>query len=336
MAKPDTWMPLKIEPWTKKTARLSLAERGAYMDLLLAYWVGGPLPADDEDTLKRMARCTDKEWKQVRVKVLAFFTRDGDVLRQGRADEELAEAAARYERRASAGRSGGQAKAKQTPKQNPSIATAEPVAEPQASYKEHSSSDEAEANASGAKRLKPSKGTRLASDWKPSEATREHGRKHNLTHGEFCEIINEFREYFRSPDATRPVKKDWDGACCRWITRAAPGVVSRRARRGQPQRNGSGAGSVFAALSQNLEAGDLGGQDDDSRMGRGVDEDRMGDGPAGSGPAEGPTDGATIIDSDDWRRVPEGAGKAAVDDKGPQREHGGYPADVDVLRGRVA
>jgi len=89
MAKPDTWMPLKIEPWTKKTARLSLAERGAYMDLLLAYWVGGPLPADDEDTLKRMARCTDKEWKQVRVKVLAFFTRDGDVAKQLYAQREL-------------------------------------------------------------------------------------------------------------------------------------------------------------------------------------------------------------------------------------------------------
>lgn len=332
MAKPDTWMPLKIEPWTKKTARLSLAERGAYMDLLLAYWVGGPLPADDEDTLKRMARCTDKEWKQVRVKVLSFFTRDGDVLRQGRADEELADAAARYERRASAGRSGGLAKAKQPPKQNPSNATAKP----QASYKEHSSRDETDANASVAPTKSKPRRTRLASDWKPNSDSYAKAREHGLEHSEIAADIADFIAYWTGPEPTKPLKADWDRTYDNHIRDYASKIIARRTRRGQPQRNGSGDGSVFAALSQNLEAGDLGGQDDDSRMGRGVDEDRMGDGFAGSGSTDSPENGATIIDADDWRRVPEGAGETAVHDESPQREHGRYPADVDVLRGRVA
>lgn len=189
MAKPDTWMPLKIEPWTKKTARLSLAERGAYMDLLLAYWVGGPLPADDEDTLKRMARCTDKEWKQVRVKVLAFFTRDGDVLRQGRADEELADAAARYERRASAGRSGGLAKAKQPPKQNPSNATAEP----QASYKEHSLQREKPAEAGLGKSPRASK---ISEFWQPNEKDQSYATDKGLNASTIANIAEQFRNHW--------------------------------------------------------------------------------------------------------------------------------------------
>lgn len=215
MARPDTWMPLKIEPWTKKTARLSLAERGAYMDLLLAYWVGGPLPADDEDTLKRMARCTDKEWKQVRTKVLAFFTRDGDVLRQGRADEELAEAAARYERRASAGRSGGQAKAKQTSKQNPSIATAEQVTEPQASYKEHSLQRETEAKASGGgKRAPPKVGSRISPDWKPSDQDEKHATDRNYAPENITKLASHFRDYHL---AKGTVSRDWSASWRTWI-----------------------------------------------------------------------------------------------------------------------
>ena len=112
MAKPDSWIPLRIEPWRKKTARLSPMARSAYLDLLLAYWQGEELPADDNDALTRLARCTEAEWKQVRSKVLAFFKRDGEFLTQDRADDEKAEAKQRYANKASAGKAGGKASGK--------------------------------------------------------------------------------------------------------------------------------------------------------------------------------------------------------------------------------
>lgn len=284
MAKPDTWMPLKIEPWTKKTARLSLAERGAYMDLLLAYWVGGPLPADDEDTLKRMARCTDKEWKQVRVKVLAFFTRDGDVLRQGRADEELADAAARYERRAAAGRSGGQAKAKQTPKQNPSNATAEP----QASYKEQSSNDETDANASvGRKRPPPKRSTALPADWTLSQEGFDHATAKGLDPA----TIRAVAEHFRDDNAAKGrTSKDWNASWRTWITKhigwygTGPWPKGKQlvSNRQGPEGVIAAGAAVIARLQANggLRSDCGGYMDEASDAGDGVgDNDGFADGP---------------------------------------------------------
>ncbi len=334
MARPDTWMPMYWRDFWADTGHLSPVEGWAYINLIGAYWtIGGPLENDDA-RLARQAKVSPKEWKAARPAVMAFFSVDDKLIHQKRIDAELAVAVARHAAKVKAGANGAE---KRWQKHSRAIAEPSPShKQTDAQLQPHSSNDETDATASGAKRLKPLKGTRLASDWKPSEETRNHGRKLNLTDDELGSVVTEFREYFTGPDATRPVKKDWDGACCRWITRAAPGVIARRPRSRQPQRHGSGSGSVFAALSQNLEAGDLGGQDDDARMGRGVDEDRMGEGFAGTGPSVGPENGATIIDADDWRRVPEGAGEAAVYDQGPQREHGGYPADVDVLRGRVA
>lgn len=128
--KPDRFMPVEIEPWLKKTARLSPAARGAYMDLLLAYWRGEALPADDDDALMRIARCTEKEWAPIRDKVLAYFKRDGDLLTQERADEEKAKAQQMYERKASSGKAGGLANAKQKASKTVAEPEADPLAEP--------------------------------------------------------------------------------------------------------------------------------------------------------------------------------------------------------------
>ena len=309
MAKPDTWMPLKIEPWTKKTARLSLAERGAYMDLLLAYWVGGPLPADDEDTLKRMARCTDKEWKQVRVKVLSFFTRDGDMLRQGRADEELADAAARYERRASAGRSGGQAKAKQTPKQNPSNATAEL----QASYKEHSLRRETEANASGErKRSAPKVGTRISPDWKPNERNHEDAKNRGYHAADIERLAQHFRDYHL---AKGTVSKDWDASWRTWLANDAKFSAQRgNGATGQQSRhNGSQPGSIVDLANRLKARAGVGGQNHrDGGMGRGGEwVQAAGDERDEAGVGFGA--GGIVLEADECERMhrPVGGTKAA-------------------------
>lgn len=312
MAKPDTWMPLKIDPWTKKTARLSLAERGAYMDLLLAYWVGGPLPADDEDTLKRMARCTDKEWKQVRAKVLSFFTRDGDVLRQGRADEELADAAARYERRASAGRSGGLAKAKQPPKQNPSIATAEP----QASYKEHSLQRETEAKASGGgKRAPPKVGTRISPDWKPSEQDTQHAEDRRYTLENIGQLASHFRDYHL---AKGTVSRDWSASWRTWIANDQKFSAQRgNGASGQQSRhNGSQPGSIVDLANRLKARAGVGGQNHrDGGMGRGSEWiQTAGDERDEAGVGFGA--GGIVLEADECERMHRSAGRDETSDEG--------------------
>lgn len=140
--KTDRFMPLEIEPWTKKTARLSAAARGAYMDLLLAYWRGEELPANDDDALMRLARCTETEWKAVWPKVRPFFFQDGDVLRQARADEEKAKANQNYETKASNGEAGGKASGKQRRSKKEANDKANTEAEPKQTASEPPSASE--------------------------------------------------------------------------------------------------------------------------------------------------------------------------------------------------
>lgn len=112
-------MSLHIGDYKKATGHLRAAGHGAYFLLILHYWATGGLPDDDEQ-LAAIACMTDREWKKHKPVIKAFF-KDGN-WKHRRIDEELIEAQARYEKRASAGKKGGDAKAKG--KQTPSNATA--------------------------------------------------------------------------------------------------------------------------------------------------------------------------------------------------------------------
>lgn len=109
-AKPDTWMPLVIGDYLKDTTRLTTEQHGAYLLLIMSYWVEGP-PADDDEELAAITRLDTKAWKKNRDKLLRFFRIDGGVWRHKRVDEELerwATKKAAYSARSSAG---GRAKA---------------------------------------------------------------------------------------------------------------------------------------------------------------------------------------------------------------------------------
>lgn len=109
-AKPDTWMPLVIGDYLKDTTRLTTEQHGAYLLLIMSYWVEGP-PADDDEELAAITRLDAKAWKKNRDKLLRFFRIDDGVWRHKRVDEELerwATKKAAYSARAAAG---GRAKA---------------------------------------------------------------------------------------------------------------------------------------------------------------------------------------------------------------------------------
>lgn len=105
MSSADVWMPLYIGDYLADTMRLSMAQHGAYMLLLMEQWRNGPLPKD-EGELARIVRCDVKEWRRVGPAVLRYFEDTPDGYVQRRLEREREQAAANSNRRAEAGRKG--------------------------------------------------------------------------------------------------------------------------------------------------------------------------------------------------------------------------------------
>lgn len=108
--KPDTWMPIVIGDYLKDTKRLTTEQHGAYLLLLMDYWVNGP-PADDDEELAAITGLEPKAWKKNRPKLERYFKIEGGRWRNKRADEELLEAAERKRKNAERASAGGRAKA---------------------------------------------------------------------------------------------------------------------------------------------------------------------------------------------------------------------------------
>lgn len=82
------WMPLYIADYLNKTSHLRAAESGAYLHLIMAYWVNDGLP-DDDRQLATIAKVTDREWRAMRPVLVQFFD---DGWKHNRIEEELAKA----------------------------------------------------------------------------------------------------------------------------------------------------------------------------------------------------------------------------------------------------
>ena len=96
-------MPLYVADYLRDTRKLTTAEHGAYLLLIMEYWTAGELPADDRQ-LSRIVGMTAPEWRKAKPNVQSFFT---DGWRHKRIDHELREA----ERISNAGRKAGLASA---------------------------------------------------------------------------------------------------------------------------------------------------------------------------------------------------------------------------------
>jgi uncharacterized protein YdaU (DUF1376 family) len=83
------WMPLYIADYLNDTSHLRAMESGAYLHLIMAYWVNGKLP-DNDRQLATIAKVTDKEWAKIKSTMAAFF--GPDFSSHKRIDTELAKA----------------------------------------------------------------------------------------------------------------------------------------------------------------------------------------------------------------------------------------------------
>jgi len=65
-------MPLYVPDFLADTGRLSAAETGAYLCLIMDYWMHDGLP-DDDAKLAQIARLPLKSWRQMRPTIEAYF-----------------------------------------------------------------------------------------------------------------------------------------------------------------------------------------------------------------------------------------------------------------------
>ncbi|WP_169067781.1 DUF1376 domain-containing protein [Candidatus Accumulibacter phosphatis] len=73
---PLQWSKVWLDENSRKTARLSTLEFGAYMLLERAYWVAGP-PGDDDNLLARITGLSIAEWRKSRPAIEPLFVVSG-------------------------------------------------------------------------------------------------------------------------------------------------------------------------------------------------------------------------------------------------------------------
>lgn len=90
--KTDVFMPLYIGSYLAGTARLTTELHGAYMLLIMDYWMNGPLP-DDDAVLASVVKMTPDAWSNARATLKQYFDIKGGVWKQKRIEKELKAAA---------------------------------------------------------------------------------------------------------------------------------------------------------------------------------------------------------------------------------------------------
>jgi uncharacterized protein YdaU (DUF1376 family) len=88
MATKRPWMPLYVADYLGDTAHLNTAEHGAYLLLIMHYWTKGRLPLSEE-SIQRITRMTNRQWKKSRDVLKSFFVADW---RHHRVEKEIAQA----------------------------------------------------------------------------------------------------------------------------------------------------------------------------------------------------------------------------------------------------
>lgn len=130
MSKPshDTWMPFYPGAYLRQTGRLTAAQHGAYLLLLLEAWAHDGLIPDDDDELAQITRMSLREWRANKAKVLRFWDAAEGGYRQERLDAELARAKHLVSVKSEAGRASAEARKRQQKSNTRSTPVGTPVA----------------------------------------------------------------------------------------------------------------------------------------------------------------------------------------------------------------
>ena len=217
-------------PWSRffwsdflaETSRLSNEELGAYVRLMGDVWTNGSLPESDRE-LAQIARSSPYSWKKIKPTVAKFF-RDG--WRHERLENERQFAADQYEKKASSGREGGRARARNMAsvasvsverRQDSDVANAyqsEPETETDTSSLRSDESGGVLVSLAKARSVaRKGKRTAISAEAQPTDVDRAHVAKLGWSNGFAREQWTKFVDYHLSRGS---MMKDWSAAWRTW------------------------------------------------------------------------------------------------------------------------
>lgn len=306
MAKPDKWMPMYWADFWKDTAHLSEAEGWAYLNLIGSYWAnGGPLPNDD-DRLRRQARCTPKIWKSVKAVVVSFFTESDNCLVHSRIERELAKAIKGYQGRKAHIEKVNERNKKKLDQLPPTVTVTETAPDTAIQPQPHTTNVvKNPSDFLGADAPKKPKPTRLSEDWKPTEKDILYATSKGLDPQTAYNLVEGFVNHWRAKPS-KNTSLDWSRNWRTWVgnhinwngTAAWPANGAR-----QPGRNNGTADALSSYVRKYI----IGEPVSDGPGVQGTGRDGFNPDPARGRLGNGQGHTGPIIDADEFERVPEAA-----------------------------
>jgi uncharacterized protein YdaU (DUF1376 family) len=201
-------MPLYIGDYLADTMHLTGPMHGAYLLLIMHHWRRGPLPADDL-ALATIARTDIGDWRdKIRAPVMAFFTLENGAYTHHSVSARKAEAELKHAAASSNGKRGAEKRWGSESIAGPSFSQCE-------TDNNHNHNHIKERTPKGV----PKKaGSRLADDWKPSEADAAYARARGL---DVSRTAEDFRGYWLAKAGKGAVKLDWSLTWQRWCRQEA-------------------------------------------------------------------------------------------------------------------
>lgn len=203
--------------YLRDTGALTLAEHGAFLLLMAAYYATEkPLPSDNP-TLFRLVRAMSEDEQNAAIKVaeMYFPVSDVDGLRHNlRADQEIPKARARIEAARENGKRGGRPP---KPKSNP--LGFDPVTQQEPSGVPSMKAPHTPCSISKSKAIAAKRGTRLPDDWKPSKDELQWAMTERTDIAIGAEV-ERFRDYWIAQPGAKGVKLDWSATWRNWVRNA--------------------------------------------------------------------------------------------------------------------
>ncbi len=273
------FMQLYVADYLGDTRHLTTEQHGAYLLLLMTMWRSEGVLSDNPVKLARIAGLTPSRWLKICAEVLEFFTPCQGGFTQKRLSAELSIAEEKSQKRSESGKAGARAKALKSNKLASANASRSlkhsPEPEPELKKEKVSPS--------------PKKGSRLPSDWVPSQADLSFAASQNMTPEETRREADQFRDFWISKPGAGGCKLDWPATWRTWCrNRRGSGQAGKPAANGNGSKPTGMAGILAERRRQAGSPDDVssGGrilQPDDGLSGIWINPGQSDSGPSGGG-----------------------------------------------------
>lgn len=228
----------------RSTRGWSVTAKGVYRELLDAQWDHGEVPADPEE-LRVVIGATKQEWRDGWRRCAAKFPEvEPGIRRNARLEEHRAVALASRERRANAGRVGGQASAQARVKQPSTLASAIvklPAPAPAPDSESRVGGESAQPK-TATRRAPAVRGTRIPDDFELTAERRAYASKQRIDPDR---AFANFVDYWTTKAGPGAVKLGWDRVWQRWCREDAERAAAKRG--GLPAKPPADPAAIAAA-----------------------------------------------------------------------------------------